>query len=79
MISYIFLAFLLYYHPWRYFATTIATTAIIVAIINDDDNKDEYHYEEGTYYIKTADGFEAVQAPVGAQVPSIPKEAETVK
>lgn len=69
-----------YYHPWGYFVTTLATTAIIVAIINDndDDDNEEYHYENGTYYLKTEDGFEAVQAPVGAQVPSIPKEAETV-
>ncbi len=70
-----------YYHPWGYFVTTLATTAIIVAIVNDndDDDNDEYHYENGTYYLKTEDGFEAVQAPVGAQVPSIPKEAETVE
>ena len=46
---------------------------------NDDDKKEEYHYEEGTYYIKTADGFEAVQAPVGAQVAEIPKESAKVE
>jgi hypothetical protein len=61
----------------------LATTAIIVSIVNDNgndkDDKEEYHYENGTYYMKTEDGFVAVQAPVGAQVPEIPKEAETVK
>jgi hypothetical protein len=50
-----------------------------VAIVNDTNDDNEYHYENGTYYLKTEDGFEAVQAPVGAQVPSIPKEAETVQ
>jgi hypothetical protein len=53
-----------------------------VAIINDNNESkkdDEYHYENGTYYLKTEDGFVAVQAPVGAQVPSIPKEAQTVQ
>jgi hypothetical protein len=59
----------------------LATTALIVSIPSDnnDDAKDEYHYENGTYYMKTEDGFVAVQAPVGAQVPEIPKEAEKVK
>jgi len=35
--------------------------------------------KNGTYYLKTEDGFEAVQAPVGAQVPEIPKESEKVE
>jgi hypothetical protein len=64
----------------------LATTAIVVSIVNSsnsdskaEENKEEYHYENGTYYMKTEDGFVAVQAPVGAQVPEIPKEAEKVK
>ena len=68
-----------YYHPWGYFTATIVTTAVIVAIVNDNDDKEEYHYDNGTYYLKTPEGFVAVQAPVGAQVESIPKEAEKVE
>lgn len=68
------------YHPWGYFVATMATTAIIVSIANDSsDSKEEYNYENGNYYLKTEDGFVAVQAPVGAQVAEIPKEAEKVK
>ena len=56
-----------------------------MSIVNDSNstnnttsNQPEYHYENGTYYLKTEDGFEAVQAPIGAQVPEIPKESEKV-
>lgn len=68
-----------YYHPWGFFVATLATTAIVVAIIDDSNNKEEYHYDNGTYYLKTEDGFVAVQAPEGAQITSIPKEAEKVE
>lgn len=53
--------------------------AIIVNLVNDCNYKEEYHYEEETYYKKTEDGFVAVQAPVGAEVPSIPDEAKEVQ
>ncbi|MEM8895149.1 MAG: DUF6515 family protein [Bacteroidota bacterium] len=72
-----------YYHPWGFFAATLATTAIVVAILDDNGNQqeteEEYHYENGTYYLKTEEGFVAVQAPVGAQVPEIPKESVEVE
>jgi hypothetical protein len=67
------------WHPWGFFVTTLATTAIIVSITNDSGNQEEYHYEEGNYYLKTADGFEVVQAPVGATVPEIPDTAQKVE
>jgi hypothetical protein len=55
----------------------------VVSIANSgndkDDDKEEYHYENGNYYMKTEDGFVAVQAPVGAQVPEIPKEAQKIE
>lgn len=73
-----------YYYPWGSFVATLAATAIIVSIIDDSGNdasasSEEYNYENGTYYIKTEDGFVAVQAPVGAQVPNIPKESVKVE
>ncbi|MDX1332160.1 MAG: DUF6515 family protein [Robiginitalea sp.] len=67
------------WHPWGYFVTTLATTAIIISITNDSGNQEEYHYEEGNYYLKTADGFEVVQAPVGATVSEIPETAQKVE
>jgi hypothetical protein len=67
------------WHPWGYFVTTLATTAIIVSITNDSGNEEQYHYEEGNYYLKTEDGFEVVQAPVGATVDEIPETAQKVE
>lgn len=62
------------WHPWGWFAATIATTAIIVSI-----NNQKYHYDQGTYYIESDGGYTVVQAPVGATVKTIPKEAEVVE
>ena len=58
---------------------TGTTTAIIVSVTSDSGNQEEYHYEEGNYYLKTADGFEVVQAPVGATVQEIPETAQKVE
>ena len=62
------------WHPWGWFAATIATTAIIVSI-----NNQKYHYDQGTYYVESDGGYTVVQAPVGATVKTIPKEAEVVE
>jgi len=62
------------WHPWGWFAATIATTAIIVSI-----NNQKYHYDQGTYYVESGGGYTVVQAPVGATVKTIPKEAEVVE
>ena len=67
------------WHPWGFFVATLTTTAIIVSVTSDSGDEEEYHYEEGNYYLKTADGFEVVQAPVGATVESIPETAEKVE
>ncbi len=67
------------WHPWGFFVTTLATTAIIVSVTNDSGNEEQYHYEEGNYYLKTEDGFEVVQAPVGATVNDIPDTAQKVE
>lgn len=67
------------WHPWGFFVATLATTAIIVSITNDAGAQEEYHYDQGNYYIKTENGYEVVQAPVGVTVNSIPDTAEKVQ
>ena len=67
------------WHPWGYFITTMVTTAIVVSIVNDSNEKEDYHYDDGNYYIKTENGYEVVQAPVGATVEKIPDTAQQVE
>lgn len=62
------------WHPWGWFIATLATTAIIVSV-----NNQKYHYDQGTYYVESDGGYTVVQAPVGATVETIPKEAEVVQ
>lgn len=62
------------WHPWGWFVATLATTAIIVSV-----NNQKYHYDQGTYYVESDGGYTVVQAPVGATVKTIPKEAEVVE
>lgn len=61
------------WHPWGFFVATLATTAIIVSV-----NSQPYHYDSGVYYVESNGGYTTVQAPVGATVKEIPKEAEKV-
>jgi len=61
------------WHPWGWFAATLATTAIIVSV-----NNQKYHYDQGTYYVESDGGYTVVQAPVGATVKTLPKETEQV-
>lgn len=49
-------------------------TAIIVSV-----NNEKYHYDQGVYYVEGDGGYTVVQAPVGATVKVIPKEAEEVQ
>ena len=68
------------WHPWGWFAATIATTAIIVSISDNDQRDDnQVYYDQGVYYVKKDGGYEVIQAPVGATVESLPKETEKVK
>jgi hypothetical protein len=68
------------WHPWGWFAATIATTAIIVSISDNDQGDDnQVYYDQGVYYVKKDGGYEVIQAPVGATVESLPKETEKVK
>lgn len=62
------------WHPWGFFVATLATTAIIVSVENQ-----KYHYDEGVFYEEHDDGYVVVEAPQGATVNVIPKDAETVE
>ena len=62
------------WHPWGFFVATLATTAIIISI-----ESQQYHYDQGVYYVASDGGYTVVQAPVGATVKTIPKEAEVVE
>jgi Family of unknown function (DUF6515) len=61
------------WHPWGFFAATLATTAIIVAV-----ESQQYHYDAGVFYASTNGGYTAVPAPVGAVVTTMPANTQTV-
>lgn len=63
-----------YWHPWGYFVASLATTAIIISIENQ-----QYHYDQGVYYIQEDDGYRVVQAPVGAEIKELPEGSQTVE
>jgi hypothetical protein len=61
------------WHPWGFFVAALATTAIIVSIENQ-----QYHYDQGVYYVQSNGGYTVVQAPVGATITTLPPKSETV-
>jgi hypothetical protein len=61
------------WHPWGFFVATMAATAIIITI-----ESQQYHYDQGVYYVATTGGYTVVQAPVGAVVTTIPPESQKV-
>ena len=61
------------WHPWGFFVASLATTAIIISVENE-----QYHYDQGNYYVKEKDGYTVVQAPVGATIKVLPDGYETV-
>jgi hypothetical protein len=61
------------WHPWGFFVATLATTAIIVSV-----NNQQYHYDNGVYYVPGSNGYTVVQAPVGATVTTLPSNSQTV-
>lgn len=62
------------WHPWGFFVAALATTAIIVSIENQ-----QYHYDQGVFYVQEGDGYVVVEAPQGATVTVIPSEAKEVE
>jgi hypothetical protein len=61
------------WHPWGFFVATIAATAIIVSVENQ-----QYHYDQGVYYVQSGSGYTVVQAPVGATITTLPANSQTV-
>jgi Family of unknown function (DUF6515) len=61
------------WHPWGYFIATLATTAIIVSV-----NNQQYHYDNGVYYVPSNGGYSVVAAPVGATITTLPSNSQTV-
>jgi hypothetical protein len=61
------------WHPWGFFVATIATTAIIVSVANQ-----QYHYDQGVYYMPASGGYTVVSAPVGATITTLPTGSQTV-
>lgn len=63
----------LIWHPIGFLLTTMAVTAIVV-----NANKKQYHYDQGVYYVKVDDGYKAVTAPIGANIPELPDDTQDV-
>ncbi|MEJ1238416.1 DUF6515 family protein [Chryseolinea sp. T2] len=61
------------WHPWGFFVATLAATAIIVTVENQ-----QYHYDQGVYYVQSNGGYTVVQAPVGATIKVLPEGSEKV-
>ncbi|MEP6806076.1 MAG: DUF6515 family protein [Flavobacterium sp.] len=61
------------WHPWGFFAATLAVTAIVVSV-----ESTQYHYDQGVWYAPSNGGYTAVPAPVGGTINNIPSGAETV-
>ncbi len=61
------------WHPWGFVVATLAVTAIVVSV-----NNQQYHYDNGVYYMPASGGYTVVQAPVGATVTTIPSGSQTV-
>jgi len=61
------------YHPWGFFAVTLATTAVVLSVQNQ-----QYHYDQGVYYVAGNGGYTVVSAPVGATITTLPQGSQTV-
>jgi hypothetical protein len=61
------------WHPWGFFITAMAATAIIISVENQ-----QYHYDQGVYYVASNGGYTVVQAPVGATITTLPPSTQTV-
>ena len=63
----------LFWHPVGFFIVALTTAAIVVSI-----NNRQYHYDEGVYYEESSGGYKAVSAPIGAKIPELPDDTQTI-
>lgn len=61
------------FHPFGAFFASLAATAIFVDIADT-----QYAYDQGTWYAPVEGGYDVVTAPVGAQIATLPGDAEQV-
>jgi hypothetical protein len=61
------------WHPWGFVVAAMATTAIIIAV-----ESQQYHYDQGVYYMPSNGGYVVVQAPIGATITTLPPGYQTV-
>ena len=62
-----------WWHPIGFLVTTLAVTAIVV-----NANNQQYHYDQGVYYVKVDEGYKVVPAPAGAKVTALPENSVQV-
>ncbi len=60
------------WHPYGYFAASLATDAFLISLANQ-----QYYYDDGVYYQPYSGGYTVVAAPIGAIVGSLPPGYET--
>ncbi len=61
------------FNPWGAVVVAIAATAVIVTVANQ-----QYHYDQGVYYVSTGSSYTVVPAPVGATITTLPPGSQTV-
>jgi hypothetical protein len=61
------------WHPVGFIIATMAATAIIVTVASQ-----QYHYDQGVYYVPASGGYTVVPAPVGATIVTLPPGSQTV-
>ena len=62
-----------HWHPFGFFVATLATTAIVLTVASQ-----QYHYDQGVYYVQSGGGYTVVTAPLGATITTLPPASQTV-
>ena len=68
------------WHPLGFVLATMAVTAIVVSASNDggSDGTGTVYYDEGVYYVESDGGYKATSAPIGAKIPDLPDDTQSV-
>lgn len=79
------------WHPWGFYTPMLPPQAQVVNVVNETNITNvtnvtnvtniihEYHYVDGIFYLKDAEGYVVVPAPIGAEVSRIPDNFEKVE